>query len=145
MVGSSLSFAIARMICSIGVIPERERQANDVRMQSSKRKSKWAYERKYVQIHLPPARNHGWILRTSPTCNHPHVLHCLNNWFSFLFRPNSKRAWKENMENIKTHRITVPVIPSQCVQLIDSVSALSPCFPSVKQEQETDKGKDATN
>lgn len=90
MVGSPLSFMIARMICSIGVIPGRERQVSDVRM-GSKRRDKQENVSKCI-YQLSEMTDESLQIPTSPPCNHPHVFHCLGNWFSFLFWPNVELA-----------------------------------------------------
>lgn len=107
---------IARMICSIGVIPGRERQVSDVRM-GSKRRDKWENVSKCI-YQLSETTDESLQKPTSPPCNHPHVFHCLGNGFSFLFWPNIKLAWREKeMENTEAVRKHLLVIPFQPILL----------------------------
>lgn len=41
---------------------------------------------------LSETKDESLYIRTSPTCNHPHIFHFLSNWFGFLFRSNSELA-----------------------------------------------------
>lgn len=132
MVGSFLSFMIARMICSIGVIPERERQVNGARMQRNKKKVQVGMWEKiwtntstscqkprmnlYIYVPVPPA-----IIPTYFT-----FLVTGSAFFSGRIANSPEKRERDGKQWRKQGKR--PIMPIQHVQLIDFVSALSP-FP----------------